>query len=203
MSTTSAPAAPTPLLTAAEFQRWVSRPENQGRWWELDQGRIVEVPPPQAPHGTLCGWVAHLLWAFAIARGRGRVTTNDTGLIVEENPDTVRGVDVMFFDTSTPFERIPVSYESDRPALVVEVRSPSDRPNPLSRRIAQYLARGIPVVWVVDPEDQTVGIHRPGELPVVAYDDDELTGFDALPDLRLRAADLFTLPGQSPSPTQP
>jgi Uma2 family endonuclease len=201
MATVSAP--PT-LMTAAEFQDWAGRPENLGRWWELDRGRVIEMPPPQAPHGTLCGWIAHLLWSFAIARGRGRVTTNDTGLIVEENPDTVRGVDVMFFDASTPFEQIPVGYESGCPALVVEVRSPTDRPNPMSRRIAQYLARGVPLVWVVDPEDQTVGIHRPGgELPIVAFDDDELTGFDALPDLRLRARDLFTLPGPQPAVTQP
>jgi len=196
MATATAPAARTAAMTADEFQDWVIRPENRGRWWELDQGRVIEMPPPQAPHGTLCGWIAHLLWSFAVARGRGRVTTNDTGLIVQENPDTVRGVDVMFFDASTPFEKIPVGYEKGRPALVVEVRSPNDRHNPMSLRIAQYLARGVPLVWVVDPDDQSVGIHRPGvELPVVAFDDDELTGFDALPDLRIRVRDLFALPG--------
>lgn len=199
MSATPA-AAP---MTAAEFHAWVNRPENRGRWWELDGGRVVEVPPPQAPHGTLCGWIAHLLWTFAVARRRGRVTTNDTGLVVAENPDTVRGVDVMFFDASTPFERIPVDYETGLPALVIEVRSPSDRPNPMARRIAQYLARGVPLVWLVDPEDQTVGIHRPGELPIVAFDDDELTGFAALPDLRLRVRDLFTLPGAAPAANPP
>ena len=203
MATATLPQPPAATMTAAEFRRWVDRPENRGRWWELDQGRVIEVPPPQAPHGTLCGWVAHQLWGFAIARGRGRVTTNDTGLIVQEDPDTVRGVDVMFFDASTPFDRIPVGYETDCPALVVEVRSPTDRANPLSRRVAQYLARGVPVVWVIDPDDRTVGVHRPGQLPVVAAGDDELTGFEVLPDLRLRVRTLFTLPGTSapPAPT--
>lgn len=193
--------ATTSQLTASEFREWVCRPENAARWWELDRGRIIEMPPPQAPHGTLCGWIGHLLWSFAISRGKGRVTTNDTGLIVEENPDTVRAVDVMFFDASTPFEQIPMGYEATLPALVIEVRSPSDRPNPMSRRIAQYLARGVLMVWVVDPEDQSVGIHRRGELPVVAFDDDVLPGFDILPDLKMRAADLFALP--APTPTEP
>jgi Uma2 family endonuclease len=75
MTTATAPPAE---MTADEFQRWVEFPVNQGRWWELDQGRVIERPPPKPPHGTLCAWIAHLLWSFAIARGRGRVTTNDT-----------------------------------------------------------------------------------------------------------------------------
>jgi len=116
---------------------------------------------------------------------------------VETNPDTVRGVDVMFFDASLSLDAIPAGYETDRPALAVEVRSPTDRPNMMSRRIAQYLARGVPIVWVVDPADQTVAIHRPGGVvPDIARDDDELTGFEVLPDLLVRARDLFTLPGQ-------
>lgn len=203
MATTAA-AAPTDTMTAVECRERIGRPESRGRWWELDRGRVTEMSPPQAPHGTLCGWIAHLLWSFAIRRGRGQVTTSDTGLVVEENTDTVRGVDVMFFDASTRFDQIPAGYETTLPALVVEVRSPSDRLNAMSRRIAQYLARGVPLAWVVDPEDQTAGIHcGGGELPIVAFDDDELPGFTALPDLNLRAKDLFTLPGQAPTPAQP
>jgi len=197
MTTATAAPAPPACMTADEFEEWVERPVNQGRWWELDQGRVIEMTPPKPPHGTICAWIAYLLWSFAIARGRGRVTTNDTGLIVESNPDTVRGVDVMFFDASLSLDAIPTGYETTRPALAVEVRSPTDRPNMMSRRIAQYLARGIPIVWVVDPDDQTIAIHRPGgAVPDIARDDDELTGFEVLPDLHVRARDLFTLPGQ-------
>lgn len=195
--------APTALMTAEEFAAWVGRPENQGRWWELDHGKVIEMPPPMPPHGTLCSWIAHLLWSFAIRRGRGRVTTNDTGLIVERGPDTVRGVDVMFIDESRTFEAIPREYEQGLPALAVEVWSPSDRPNRMNRRVAQYLARGIPIVWLVDPDDQTVAVHRPGELPLVAEGDDVLIGYDVLPDLRLRAADLFALPGPPPPHPHP
>jgi Uma2 family endonuclease len=192
----------TPLMTAEEFATWTARPENQGRWWELDRGRVIEMPPPKYPHGTLCGWITHLLWSFAVRRGRGHVISNDTGLIVERGPDTVRGVDVMFIDESTPFERIPRTYVESVPALAVEVRSPDDRPNQMHRRVAQYLARGVPLVWVVDPEDQSVAVHRPGELPLVAEGDDELVGYDALPDFACKVADLFALPGQTP-PAQP
>ena len=190
--------APPKGMTADEFADFVDRPENAGRWWELDQGRVIEMPPPKPQHDTVCGWVAYHLWSYAIRRGRGRVTTNDTGLIVEQNPDTVRGVDIMFFDESVPLTQITRRYEQQLPVLVVEVWSPSDRRNQMNRRVAQYMARGVPIVWLVDPDDQSVAVHRPGELPIVAEGDDELTGYDVLPDFRCKVADLFTLPGQPP-----
>lgn len=193
-------AAPPKGMTAAEFYEFAHRPENAGRWWELDQGKVIEVPPPRPQHGTVCGWVAYHLWSYAIRRGRGRVTTNDTGLIVEENPDTVRGVDVMFFDESVPLAQIPRQYALAIPSLVVEVWSPSDRRNQMNRRVAQYMARGVPLLWLVDPDDQSVAVHRPGQLPIIAERDGELTGYDILPELRLTVADLFTLPGQQPPP---
>jgi Uma2 family endonuclease len=139
------------------------------------------------------------LWSFAIRRGRGRVTTNDTGLIVEEEPDTVRGVDVMFFDESRPFGMIPREYERGLPALVVEVWSPNDKRNQMNRRVAQFIARGIPLVWLVDPDDQSVSVQRPGQVPVIMTGDDELIGYDTLPDFTCKVADLFTLPGQPPA----
>jgi Uma2 family endonuclease len=195
---------PPPTMTADDFAEFVDRPENAGRWWELDRGRVIEMPPPKPQHGTVCGWVAYHLWSYAIRRGRGRVTTNDTGLIVEQNPDTVRGVDIMFFDESVPLTQITRRYEQQLPVLVVEVWSPSDRRNQMNRRVAQYMARGIPIVWLVDPDDLSVAVHRPGVVPVVAEWDDELTGFDLLPDFRCKVADLFTLPGQPPAaPAQP
>jgi Uma2 family endonuclease len=194
-----APATATRLLTAEEFYDWANRPEHAGRYWELDRGEVIEMPPPMSPHGTLCSWIAHLLWMYALGRGRGRVTSNDSGLVVANRPDTVRGVDVMFFDEALPLARIPRQYDVGLPALVVEVWSPSDRRNQMNRRVAQYLARGVPLIWLVDPEDETVAVYRRGDEMVLAAGADELTGAPALPDFRCRAADLFTLPGATPT----
>ena len=157
-------AVPAAVMTLDEFVEWSSRPENADRLFELDRGRVVEVPPPKSLHGTICAWVAYLLWSYVIRRGRGRVVGNDAGLIVERDPDTLRGVDAMLFDESTPVDLIH-GYDTARPVLVVEVRPPSDRPNRMHRRVGQYLSRGVPIVWVVDPEDQTVAVHRPGGQP--------------------------------------
>jgi Uma2 family endonuclease len=193
MSTTTAP------MTAEEFFDWCGRPENADRRFELERGRAVEMPPPGEQHGTVCGWIAYLLWSFAVRRGRGRVTTNDTGLVVERDPDTARGADVMFFDDSRPLAGVSRRYPDTIPALVVEVLSPTDTWSRTSRRVIQYLRHGVPLVWVVDPDALTVTVLRPGELQQLLDETDALTGNGVLPDFSCKVADLFALPGQPPA----
>jgi Uma2 family endonuclease len=89
-------------------------------------------------------------------------------------------------------------YSTDVPALVVEVMSPSDTHRRTTRRVGQYLRRGVPLVWVVDPEDMAVYVHKADEFTTVLEGDEELTGNGVLPDFACRVSDLFALPGAGP-----
>jgi Uma2 family endonuclease len=187
-------------MTAEEFWEWCSRPENAGKRAELVQGEIVEMPPPGEIHGTVCWWIGVLLGLFVLKRGKGRATSNDAGLVVNEGPDTVRGPDVIFFDETRPLDQLNWKHSRQVPQLVIEVVSPNDKPNKINHRIGEYLHRGVGLVWIVDPADRTVGIHRKGEIPKTLDEGDELTGEEVLPDLKLPVADLFKLPGTTPTP---
>lgn len=186
----------TKLLTAEEFWEWANRPENQNKNYELDRGEVVEMPSPGETHGMLCGWIVDLLWTYVVRRGVGGVTSNDTGLLVEQAPDTVRGPDIMLFGESRPLEQLNRKFSTRIPQLVVEVVSPHDKLNQINRRLSQYLRRGVSLVWLVDPETRTVAAYRPGQIHQVFDETEELTGEDILPDLRVRVAELFALPGQ-------
>lgn len=184
------------LLSPEEFFRWANLPKNQDKFFELDEGRIVEMPPPSEYHGILCAYIAHLLWQYVIRRGKGSVASNDTGLLVKRKPGTVRGPDIMLFDETRPLKKLSRRYSERIPKLIVEVLSPSDQMTKTMRRIGQFLRRGVPLIWLVDAEECAVTLFRPGQDPLVLREDEELTGEDVLPDLRIRVADLFALPGQ-------
>jgi Uma2 family endonuclease len=193
----------TQRLSADEFWEWANRPENGGKLFELERGEVVEMPSPGERHGALCVWIGHLLWNYVIRRGAGGVCSNDTGLLVEQAPDTVRGPDVMLFGESRSLEQLSPKYSTRVPQLVVEVLSPSDQMTKVNRRIKQYLRRGIPLVWLVDPEVRSVSVYRPGKELLVLDETEELVGEEVLVDFRLPVAELFTLPGQGPAEAQP
>jgi Uma2 family endonuclease len=184
----------TKCMTAEEFWEWANHPENQNKDYELDRGEVVEMTRPAEYHGALCAWIAHLLWRYVLQRRRGCVCSNDTGLLVERGPDTLRGPDLMFIDEPLGLEQLSRKFTERIPKLVIEVLSPNDRMTQLNRRIGQYLERGVSLVWLVDAAVHSVTVYRSDKYPMVLDDSDELTGQEILPDLRLRVVDLFTLP---------
>ncbi|HEX6986637.1 MAG TPA: Uma2 family endonuclease, partial [Planctomycetaceae bacterium] len=188
------------LMTAEEFCEFVHRPENEGRHFELDEGKVIELPPPQVPHGFYAQNIGALLWLYARQRRRGYVCSNDAGVVIGRGPDTVRGPDVMYFDDDKSAAEIAATkYAEDPPLLAVEVLSPSDRPARVARKVAQYLRAGVRVVWTVDPEVREVAVYRPSSPePDILGPDDVLRGGDELPGFECRVAEFFELPGGTP-----
>lgn len=190
------------LMTAEEFYAWAELPENADKRYELENGVPVEMPNPNELHGTICWFVIHLLTTYVLPRG-GRLLTNDAGVIVRRRPDTVRGLDVTLFMNRPCVADIPRGPAEQVPTLVVEVLSSSDRPSRTTPRVRGYLRRGIPMVWLVDPDDRTVTAHTADD-DVVLGETEEIGGGDALPDFRCPVAAFFNWPGEpAPAPATP
>jgi Uma2 family endonuclease len=121
----------------------------------------------------------------------GSLVVGDFSVVLARRPDTVRAPDLAVF---TPEQRKRLDLDRPHegaPALVIEILSPSNRPGDMHAKIADYLAAGVSVVWVVDPWSETVRLYKTLLSPKVLRGDDRLDGGEALPDLDLRARDLF------------
>ena len=182
------------LMTADEFYEWCHRPENRDRHFELERGKVVEMSRPGERHGVVCHNVNYLLGAYLRQRRKGRVCANDTGLVMERDPDTVRGPDVFLYDQSQSYDQLNSKYSEEVPQLVVEVLSPNDNWGKVLRRVTEFLQRGVAVIWVIDPENRTATVLLSNQLPQVLEENDEITGAPAFPDLCCRVADLFFVP---------
>src|ERR671924_452684 len=145
-------------LTAEEFCEFVHRPENANKWFELVRGEVIELPPPMKVHGVVCGNAAWLLGTYVRQRRKGYVTSNDSGVILERDPDTVRGPDVALYEDANTFAELHPKYGEVLPVLAVEVLSPNDRADRVTRKITDYLRNGVRLVWLVDPEIRTVTV---------------------------------------------
>lgn len=187
---------PTQLMKASEFWDWVHRPENRDRHFELERGKVVEMSRPGEVHGVVCANALWILGNYIRQRRKGYLCGNDTGVMWELDPDTVKGPDVIFHDKNRPYGELNPKWSEEVPTLLVEVRSPNDRMSKINRRISQFLDWGVALVWLVDPEDQTVTIYRRDKRPQVLEANEELTGDDILPDFRCRVADFFFVPGE-------
>jgi Uma2 family endonuclease len=195
--------AATKLLTAEEYFDWANSPENRDKYCELVRGEIVEMSRPGRRHGFVCANVVWILGQFVRQRRKGYICSNDTGVVTEHDPDTVRGPDVMLFEDAEHYEDLDLKYGEHPPLLAVEVLSPNDVPGKVNQRVVEQLAFGTRLVWVVDPEACNITVYRPGKQPDVVSEGQELTGEDVLPDFRCQVEEFFALPGSAPRSSKP
>ena len=166
--------------------------------WMADRPAFCQtppVPPPGARHGRTCLTAAFPIEAFGRRHGCGQVFINDTAVTTEEagsedERDSVRGGDVLFYGVDRlPLDApLPDGPLDDPPDLVLETRSPSDRPGQFREKAAEYLNAGVTLVGWLDPRRRTLTL----------FDD---PAADDLGERVLAEADVFTpgpfLPGFS------
>jgi Uma2 family endonuclease len=165
-----------PLMTAEEFAR---RPD-PGYPEELVRGRVVAMPPPKPRHGQVCLKIGRLLANFVEAERLGHVLSNDSGVITQRGPDTVRGADVSYYSHErVPPGPLPHDYLDVAPDLVVEVLSPSDRWPVVIQKVGEYLGAGVRLVVVLDPDERAAHVYAADRAPRVVRGDEAL----ALPEV--------------------
>jgi Uma2 family endonuclease len=181
-------------MTAEEFYEWANHPDNRHKYCELERGEIVEMSRPGKIHGLVCANVVWVLGGYVRRRKKGYVYSNDTGVVVERDPDTVRGPDVMLFEDASRIEDVDEKYGEKPPVLAVEVLSPNDTSGKVMVRVGEQKRFGTRLIWVLDPDARNVTVYQPGKEEKVVKESAELTGEDVLPDLRVRVSELFAMP---------
>lgn len=195
---TIATAAPTVGQVAGEKPRLtpeqLARLPEDGQLYELVDGQLVEKKM-----SDLAQFIANalnvrlVLWA---ARGNmGAPLVEATFQCFPFAADLVRRPDVSFISR----ERL-AGYSLGHPHftiapdLAVEVVSPHDEVYELDRKIDEYFRVGVRRVWVINPERQSVRIHRaPGDLSEL-IGAAELADDLVLPGFRCPLAELFAGP---------
>jgi Uma2 family endonuclease len=165
---------------------------DDGRVYEIEAGLLVSEPLPSPRHGRVVAALAELLRRHVRSRGLGVVLAADAGFLLAREPDTLRGPDVSFVAR----ERYLRLEDESRafpgpPDLAIEVLSPGNTPAALHGKVADYLAAGARLVWLVDPERQCVTVYRSLLAPRTLPAEGELDGEDVLPGFRARVADIF------------
>jgi len=89
-------------------------------------------------------------------------------------------------------QQLPRGFLLGVPDLAVEVISPDDSRREVADKVNMWLAHGTSVVWVADPVDRTVAIHRVGQPRQILGLNDAIGDEPLLPGFELSIARIFT-----------
>ena len=175
------------LLTADDLLRLHS----EGVKGELIRGVLHETMPAGFRHGKV---VANFIIACGglIQAGRlGHIFGSDTGVLLEQDPDTVLEPDVAFVSA----ERLPLDVEIAGycpvvPDLVVEVVSPSDTEASVDDKATIWLEYGARLVVIINPARRRIRLRQPGRPETALTAEDTLDFGDVLPGFRCPVSDI-------------
>lgn len=197
--TTATENAPPKVWTVEEL---LAMPDDGVERWIID-GKLREKPPEfkgvtmtvrNRHHSEILITVGSLLkvWRNTQAEPRGKVYGGEVGVRLPNRPTAI-GIDVAFASADV------VAVQNDDnttlldgvPTLVVEILSPNDTLEQTHEKIRAYSRAGVPVVWVIDPEDRTVKVYRPGVEPDSFNVTHRMPEHPALPGFAPGVAELF------------
>lgn len=162
---------------------------------DLIRGELREYPMTKRNrrHSKVLVSVCRVLGNWVIARNAGgEVTGGEAGVRLRRDPETTVGVDVAYFSPESIALMPPNQpwYEGP-PVLAVEILSPSDTHEDLVAKINLYLECSVQVVWILDPDFETLTIYRINEAPVMLRTHETLNGHPELPNLNVLIKDFF------------
>jgi Uma2 family endonuclease len=180
--------AVTPLVTADELLRL---PSGEFRY-ELIAGELKQMAPSGAEHAAFGMNLATYLGYFVLTHKLGTVFLAEAGFKIAQNPDTVLAPDMAFIRRERiEVTGLPRGFYPGAPDLAIEVVSPGDTVYEVEEKIAAWLKAGTLVVWVVNPKQRSVAVHRTAQPVTVLCENDELDGGDVVPGFRLPVAAIF------------
>jgi Uma2 family endonuclease len=179
-----------PPGTATEKDVIAIREGPERRICELVEGVLVEKPIGNA-ESNLAMILGQLLLNYLDEHDLGTILGPDGALRIM--PKLVRIPDISFLSwEKLPGRKLPRKKIADlAPDLAIEILSESNTKKEMQRKVKDYFAAGVKLVWLIQPKNRTAEIYTsPTDLRRIKKDE-SLNGADVLPGFSLQLSDLF------------
>lgn len=175
--------------------------ETNEQAFELINGERRAKMPSVAVHNEVLHRLFLLLNAFAQARNLGFLRMEATFVLPDRyDEDWVTGSRTpdLLFVTQERIEAYWTAYPDWRekpylfvPDFVVEIVSPNDKFSAIDEKVDAYLADGVRLMWVIDPQRRKAFVYSPDDAPQVVKASGVLDGDEVIPGFRVGLAELF------------
>ncbi len=177
--------------TRTTLEDFLALPESKP-YLELMDGEVVEKSMPTLDHGKIAGELYFLLRnyqrvvdSFRVVPEVRHVDVSTAWIFIPDVAVTLNSRLSGSSANSNPVEAIP--------DFVIEVLSPDDRPGMVARKITSYSRAGTTLLWLVDPESETITVWERGTSNFEAPHDRPLSAAPILPGFELDIPALFAV----------
>jgi len=153
--------------TRVSLEEFLAMPETEPAS-ELIDGEVVQKMSPTLYHGRLTSRLISLLDQYLADTHEGSVVNEVRHVNFAEERVFLPDINV------TLAGRLPKGPEagqhgplSVQPDFALEVISPGDSVGRVLEKADFYMRAGTQLLWLVDPDSETITAHRPGQAPTI------------------------------------
>lgn len=182
------------IYTIEEYE---ALPEEEGRRYELVEGRLVDkwgavdLAGTNEKHSRISFKLSAYLGSYIVQNQLGEGYDSGARFVtVAGDPATIRHPDLSFVQASRVVKdvvNIPLA-----PDLAVEVISPGNTFSEIETKIGEYFRAGSQLVWVIETDREVAHIYRAGSnMRQTISAEEELDGESVIPGFKLKLGKLF------------
>jgi Uma2 family endonuclease len=180
-------AQPKKVWTEAELQ---ALPDD-GYDHELVDGELVMSPKNNFRHGDICIRISAALVNFVNSRRLGVVCDSSTGFWMQNR--NCRAPDISFISKERlrGKKRADNAFFQGAPDLAIEVLSPNNTPDEITKRLKDFFSSGTRLAWIINPQDESAEVCHSPTVRRLVGPGGMLDGEDVVPGFQLNLAELF------------
>lgn len=178
-------------VSCEEFEE-LARVNRDLRLERTATGELIVTPPTGSETGNRNADLIGQLWLWNKQTKLGKVFDSSTGFTLpngaQRSPD-LAWVRKDRWEALTSEER--KGFAPICPDFVMELRSESDRMEPLRTKMREYMENGAQLGWLIDRKNRRVEIYRQKQEVEVLENPKTLSGEDVLPGFLLSLAEVW------------
>ncbi len=174
--------SPTIELTDEQFFQ-LCRNNQDLRIERTAQGELIIMPPTGWGSGSRNAKLTQRLGNWTEADGTGIAFDSSTGYKLPNGANRSPDASWISKERLEALNPDPARFMPMAPDFAVELRSATDSLRVTQQKMQEYIACGVRLAWLVDPQNQQVEIYRQGQdvellrSPTSLSDEDVLPGF--------------------------
>ncbi len=156
------------------------------------QGDVIVLPPAGGESSDQNAEITMQLRLWAKRDGTGTTFDSSGGFLLPSG--AVRSPDASWIEGT----RLAVLTAEERqrfiplaPTFVLELRSPTDRLGYLQEKMQEYLANGVRLGWLIDPQEKRVHVYCPPLRVEIRDNPSHIAGDPVLPGFRLDLSEIW------------
>lgn len=177
-------------LTDEQFEE-LCRNNRDLRFEQTATGELIIMPPTGWETGNRNSELTYQVQAWSRTTKLGKAFDSSTGFILpngaKRSPDAA-WVSQERLDALKPN---PDKFLPLAPDFAIELRSATDNLQALRQKMEEYIAVGVRLGWLINPQDKQVEIYRLNREVEILQSPSQVSGEDVLPGFVLTLADLW------------